>query len=307
MKKIFVSLVIIFTAFFIKIEQAEAQSLSEFLTADAKEVTKESIQENLRFYLNRHYKKEKMHWFDGTIISKKGMKYEDLKIKFNIIDNSVNIKNGVKYYRIFSHSLNGFNLIDKNGMREFKRGYSESRIHTVKAFYNISTNEAMIHLMGFNEMESVKILKLEANKKMMTDGELFMEIISPSTKATYDLQAHILKREGFWNVQVETKGKGLDKSVFFEIIQTGNKASLLKYHTKKSTETENVSLADHSVQNTFDKSNYYLSDKDNNIRYFYLNKKSIKKALEFAGVKVPKKMPFIRNERKLVSFLRKII
>ncbi len=285
----------------------KAQSITDYVKSHAIEVNEEFIQKNVRFYLNRRAKNGNLNWFDGSVISTDGTEYKGLKLKFNTIDNSVNIKLDSRFYRINSPGLTGFKIINKNKFREFRKGFTESRVHVISATYSCNSIELLKHLTSFIGIDEFNILDFEMANKDGKNNGLYIRLLSPSVNSTQNLQAYLLANQDIEDVQIELKELGMDDNIFFEIIADGDNGMLLKRYSKRSTQSDAVSLVKNSNVVTFDKFEYYLSNPNNGIRPIYLNKKSIKKAIKYTGINKTRRVPMFVNEKKLIVLFNKIL
>ncbi len=259
--------------------------------------------------MNHRFKDDELYWHDGSIISNDGKEYKDLKIKYNTIDNSINVKLDDRYFRIHSHRIIGFDLKAKGRVHIFRRGFNENRKHELTAFYTIGATETLQYLTEYENISNFKILRLETNKKKKSDGDLNIQFYSPSNNASYAFQSYLKKNHGIMDVSVNTNGTGIDESRFFEVLAEGKQGKLLKLHSKRSGQSESVSLAkvpDPTVV-TFDKHSYFLSNDENDIQPIFLNKKSVKKALDFTEIEFGKRISSIRSEKKITAFFNKIL
>lgn len=285
----------------------DALSFEKYLKANGVEINEGFIKDNVRFYLNRRSGKEGLFWHDGSIFSQKGKEYTGLKLKFNTIDNTINILHDEKFYRIAPQSMTGFSIIENGKKRLFRKGFFENRVHKINADFFGPSKEVHKYILKFKSIDNFNFQKFQVDKKEGKGGKIKLTFDSPSDFSSRNFQAYLEKNENINRVKVNMKETGLEPGVFYEVLAEGDNGYLLKLFSKKSIESNSVSVIQHSYSVTFDKFKYYVAKPDKKIRQVVFLKSSVNQAHQFLGIKRTKKIGTIRGEERLTKYMKTIL
>lgn len=292
--------ILAFAPLFLLSQKNETNTLSGFLRLNAVEVEFEDIRSDTKFFLNTNFDKKSndFFWFKGSLKSIFEDSFSDLNLKFNTINNSLYVKKGKIFYKVSSAKVESFILFDKGLERVFLKGFGLHQISTIVLTYDILTSELLKHLLLYERFDQLEITELVMNKQQ---GELTIKLNTALRGPIYELVKHMSRKSGISDVKLKSSDLEVNENTFFEIMFDGELFLFLKHNYKKISQTESVSLVNHSQSHIFEKNIYYFSNRNHEIIGTIFTRRSIENSLAFTGIE--RKVPPLGNEVKLVKWL----
>lgn len=285
----------------------KAESLDDFLQSNGVSTNLEAISARIQFFLDSRYRKKEIFWYAGSIIAANGEQFDKLQLKFNTVSNAVYLKHDNHFYRINSSALSGFILFDEGQTRHFQKGYSGAYEHTITATINDDIFPRLQHVSRYEDSDELSVLMFYASEISPGQGELTVQLRAKGIEPIYKFQRYLKQDEGISNVEITSLIPDFDENTFLELKVIGNSGNFLKLNFKRSSHGNNMTQIKQTDVNIYDEHIYYISNRKKEIQEVQFSKKSIKKALNFAVVKIPRDVPSFRNEKQLASWLKKIL
>ncbi len=294
-------------------EHSQPSSFNEYLATAGIKVKKETIAENLGYFINYegyfvkpdvNNKKNKLKWFEGSITNKKGEVFTNLQLKFNTINNSLYVKENDKFYKLSQFRLSEFTLVDNGKERRFSKGFVIPLTTGISMEFEMKAPEFLRFLMAYENFDELEIASLTLGSQDQM-GRIDIEINESTTVDISSLKSYLLSREGIKNVKMNSESTDTNANTYFEVLKDYGNFSLLKWNSKRLSTTEVVALAKNPNVQVFKEETYYFSNDNNEIYKFVFAKKSIQKSLEFVGVTKTQTLPSFPNEKKLLNWLDK--
>jgi len=286
-----------------------SSSLDDFLRENATKVEEKIIHKSIRFFLDTHFNRrtEQVIWLDGSLRTVQGEFYENLKMKFNTITNTIYIKNGASIYRIVSYQIESFTIMDEKKEKTFQHGYALKHQNSINAYCDISATRVMKMLINFERFDQIVIDELVSSQ---AKNLLTLKINTFDRELIYELGKYLGNHVGIDDVKIESDELTVHENTFMEVLFENKKFLLLKHNFKNVSQNKSTSIVTSHEQNfVFEKNYYYLSNANNVILQMFFTESSIKELFAFAGVtglsNIPilKNNPSQRNEDKLVNWL----
>ncbi|MEM7103404.1 MAG: hypothetical protein AAF502_09765 [Bacteroidota bacterium] len=286
---------------------ANAESLESFLDDHGVKVNAKTITDRIEYFLDPRYRQKKIFWFAGGINTSKGEKYDKLELKYNTVSNTVFVRHEGQIYNIPTHKLSGFFIVDENGTRQFKKGFSKTIIHSVTGKFTADPLAVMNEISKYEMKEDFKILNVFLNSVNPSYSEVTVEFSTKSINLVSDFNSFIENCEGAASSEIASILPEYDENTFLEIKVVGGSGVFLKMHYKDSSQSENMTQIKQTDVNTYNKNFYFFGNEHNEIVEVQLTRKSMRKGLKFIGIMPKQSLPSLSRERQAVSYLKSIL
>ncbi|MEQ9402912.1 MAG: hypothetical protein RIM99_04950 [Cyclobacteriaceae bacterium] len=287
--------------------QNKNKSINQFLKLGATQVKEQTLEDNLGYFINNDfYKNDKQFtWLKGSVTASSGELYENVRIKFNTINNSVYLKNDDKIYRISSSRILEFSIMENDQERKFRKGFIVAKTTQIAIQFDMKSPEFLRILMSFVHFDKLDITNLTLGNKGGS-GSINIELRPGLSNYAQSLKHYLNGHDGVEEVKLQSSESDTNENTFFEVLFEHEKFHVLKWNYKKISAHEAVALAKNSITRVFEEESYYFSNENDEISRFIFSRRSIHKGLTFAGVDNGMKPPAVRNERKLLSWLNQM-
>ena len=281
--------------------------LDDFLRGHATKVLEKTIVDRIPFFLDPRYRKKTVFWYDGSITTKDGVAYENLKLKFNTVSNNVYLKHKGYFYHISSSAISGFSIIENEVKRHFRKGYNQREIHAIQGTFKTDVRTIMQNILEYEKADDFRFVGIFIVSDDPGKTEVTIEFSTKSNRQVNEFNRFVMSLEGALQSNLATVLAEFDENTFLEILVIGSKGSFLKQNYKDISQGINMTLIKQSDTNTYNRNFYFLSNENQEIFELIFTKKSIKKALNSIGIKPQSSIPSVRNEKQLSAWLKKIL
>ncbi len=288
-------------SFLIWAQPDSTNDIAEFLSKKAIKIDSMEVYDGINKFLNYQVTKGEVVWFNGSIITDKGVEYRDLNLNFNVVDNSLYLLHDKSTYRISNFAIQGFD-IDQNGeSMQFRKGYAVAFGAKIKAIFDGSVQGLWKYLSTYPDFNELKIKGISITENQETEFEIelktgFRDQIS-GLKKFLDLNNKIESSESQFNVSE------IGASRYLQVLYEHKKFIVLKYHFKRNATAESVSMVKHSASSfMFDDEDYFIADTNNLLIEFLFTKKSIQKVLTALDISYSNKMKHVGSEKGVVEW-----
>lgn len=281
-----------------------ASSLDKFLDDFGLEVEEEHILEQIRNYLNPKLKKQNLIWYKGSILSTNQEQFDKLELKFNTFSNSLYIRSQGKIYSISSSGIQEFVLEDDLVKRRFLKGYGKLQHYQITATFEVEALMILTYISQYPEMDKFHVREFRIAEKDITTHSLKLDIQAAEKEMVLELEKYLQKLDAIQGLRLEMENSPFNKKIFYELLLQKEGLSFLKLNHKRISSSNSNALARHDGAISFDDSSYYLSNYLNELELIHFNKKSILNAISKLKLDISSRVPSIRNEKQLISWLQ---
>jgi len=202
-------------------------------------------------------------WFNGEMTSREGEHFENLKIRYNIFNETLEINYNDKYFIIWKTKIKSFSLQGEKGPHYFENGYL--LIQDFKAIISFSGNGAIEQ--SINQITSILTKHLEGTIEEISikqDGNTLKGKIQVVTNDSYKLNTVISTLhnvQGLTEVKLISNAPPYTNFDLMEVLNNGSFKLLKKYSSKMMSGKPSILTNDEYV--TYSSSSaYFISDKN---------------------------------------------
>lgn len=283
---------------------AEPVELLDFLKENAVEVKEDELEENIRYFLDVSFKNQEFSWYRGYFIEVEGERFEELDLKFNTYSNSLYIKYQGKIYSLSGSNIQEFGLAEKYTVRRFVKDFGQVKSYEIIANFFLSSNETLQFLSQHPSVDVLSFKEFELNQISPKECKARIDLFSSQRSQVLSFVEDIRQHPKIKYAQLHTEPSSVASNAFFEILVAKKDFYLLKHNYKRISSHDSNSLAKHSSTISFDDSSYYLSNSNHQIQQLRFTKKSISLAFQNTQVPISTRIPNVRSEKQLVSWLQ---
>ncbi len=280
-----------------------AQPLDQFLNEYGLEVEKSHIQDQIRNYLNPKLKKQALVWYKGSLRSNEQEDFDNLDVKFNTFSNSLYVRYKGKIYSISSSGIAEFTLQDELNKRRFVKGFGKLHQYRISTVFDLDPLLLITYLTQYPRMSDFHIREFSTHELALGGNEMVLLLEASEKNAVKGLQSYLKELDAIEKVDLQMENSPFNKNIFYEMLVEEETFAFLKLNHKRISSYDSNALARHSSAISFDDSSYYMSNLRGEIQELKFMKRSLLKALNFARIKPPSKIPSIRNEKQMVNWL----
>ncbi len=276
--------------------------LENFLATKAVKVDSSEMREHINQFLNHQVEKGKVVWYKGSIKAKNA-EYADLKLNFNVLNNSLYLLRENQIYRISNFELESFQIVQDQQLLKFKKGFAAEAFRAnIKATFEGSSQDLLEYLNTYSEYQNLKIKSLEIVEN--NDTEMIVHLRTGFRNEVFGLKKFLGASDKISDLVIEYKPTDLGPSKYFQVLFEHPNFSVLKYHFKRSATSESVSLVKHEASFMFSDEDYFIADSSNRIQEFLFTKRSIERVLASLDIAFEKKVKRVGNESKVVKWFQ---
>lgn len=280
-----------------------AQNFDRFLNEQAIETGEESINENIRYFLNPRQKKQVNQWYEGEVVTKDGRIFKDIQLKFNTYSNTVFIQTKGQIYSLSTTSLSEFSLVDEGKSRRFVNGFGKLSSYQLNAHMKLSPNGFMSYVSAYPYLYELSSKKIELMETGEERSSLRMDFLVPHKDKAIALVRFLEEHPESIFAQLQSSVSQFNEKTFYEVIYEGEEFFYLKHNQARVSSHDSNALARHNNAISFDDSSFYLSNRHLELKEIKSTRKSIKEGLMFTGAFDDKNAPLLKTTRQLEQWL----
>ena len=280
--------------------QATYNDLGDFLRRTSVQIDANEIIENTRQFLDSQEKKGSITWYDGRLLTTDNKRFEDLKLKINVFNNSVYTIYNKEVYKIPNSRIETFAILRNGKWSLFKKRYGVPFEASIKAKSSMSIQELMKYLIAYPVYIDLQPKEILLSKDDVT--ELSLKFEAGFKNEVFALKRYLSENEEISSVVSEYIDSEVGQNIYMEVLYQNQYFEVLKYNFKKSIKTESVGIVNSSSQFMTDDEDYYFANSNKLLTPFLFGRNSVSKALNSLGVKPEKNVKGVGSERKLVAW-----
>ena len=294
------SLILLFSLLF---SALSAQNLDRFLNEQAIETGEETINENIRYFLNPRQKKQTNQWYEGEISTREGQTFSDLQLKFNTFSNTVFIRTKGQIYSLSTTALSEFSVKDGGKTRRFVNGFGKLSSYQLNAHMKLAPNGFMSYISAYPYLFELSSKKIELMETGEDRSSLKMDFLVPHKDKAIAFVRFLEEHPESIFAQLQSTVSQFNEKTFYEVLHEGESYFYLKHNQARVSSHDSNALARHNNAISFDDSSFYLSNRHQELKEVKSTRKSIKEGLMFTGAFDETSAPQIKTTRQLEQWL----
>ena len=256
---------------------AAANDFSDFLRRKAVSVDSVEFSRSKHEFLSHQMEKGRAKWFDGSIVTNESQRYEQLKLKFNVLNNSLYVNFDGVIYRVPNFALKEFVITQKGETMTFRKGYTVTSTATISATFKGSSQKILTFLNTYTDFKTLNIKQISLSQNDV--NELNISLTEVSRSQVTALKNFIDSNDNIKQSTVEFDIPRIEENRYLQVLYENDLFVVLKYHFKKTATTEAVSLVKVSDGFLIAEEDYFLAGTNKRLVEFMFTKKSLEKSL----------------------------
>ena len=255
---------------------SDAQDHPLAIELDRLSFSKGSVGEEYNGNLFFNFRKKKLHWYKGSILTTRNRSFDNLYIRYNTMDGRIDVRFGEDYYKISSAQLKRFVLHGPNGEKAiFENGFNQDKEFLATIDFRgsgdiyDSINE-ITSVLASDSTGTIKSMSIR-NRPGVVTGRIVL-----NAEQVFALNLLVSRINGVEGIETaELKGE-LPETMDFQFLQVLNngKFRLLKMHETRVL-SGNPNQLTRDVYTSFIKDQHFFVANDNMITELKLNRGSI--------------------------------
>ncbi len=212
----------------------------KFVLANSAKVEEEAIWNIIhQFLYPLTVSKDEVLWMDGDVVTSQFGKYSGVKIKLNVLNNSLYTRIDGQCYKLKNGAIKSFRINEDGLERSFEKHFYHRNLYEVNATSNFTSSELMSKIASFDEIELLEVYELQLLKKG-NKVDFRLRFYSYNEVFSSSFNIYMMSDPKVTSYDLKIDEVATSENTFLEILVANENLKLVKWNYKKVGTNQSV-------------------------------------------------------------------